>query len=126
MIVLQRSLLVTGAEPVPITAAITTAGLDAQAAATRALVGSGFTVIVEHPFVIAGDEAEAVVRDRATRIVRWSSDKLRQDFFAHDPDGVHSIYLFKDADSYTANALRLFQETPTSRFEWIFPSASLL
>src|SRR5262245_51715608 len=44
----------------------------------------GFTVIIEPPFIVLGDEAPEVVQRHATRTVKWAVDKLKQDFFQHD------------------------------------------
>jgi hypothetical protein len=79
-------------------------------------VPSGFTVIVQPPFVVLGDEAPEVVRRRATQTVKWAVDKLKQDYFQRDPQEIIDIWLFRDASSYTNQARLLFDDTPTSRF----------
>jgi hypothetical protein len=45
----------------------------------------GFTVIAQPPFVVIGDEAPAMVQQRATKTVKWAVDKLKQDYFKQDP-----------------------------------------
>ncbi len=93
-------------------ARIATADLAARATEVSGQLGTGFTVLVESPFVVAGDEPAAAVRDHAREIVRWTCTMLRKDFFTADPDTVYAIYLFKDKESYEANALRLFGAKP--------------
>jgi hypothetical protein len=39
---------------------------------------------VQSPFVVLGDEAPEVVRQRATRTVKWAVDKLKQGLFSND------------------------------------------
>jgi hypothetical protein len=102
--------------------AIAAADLDAAAKDLRTEVGDGFTIVVEAPFVVAGDESAEVVRKRAERIVRWAATMLRRDFFAADPDGIYRIYLFKDKDSYVANAKRLFHEEPDTPYGYCSPA----
>ncbi len=97
-----------GAEP----AVIGPADVAARAREVGEQLGAGFTVLSEGPFVVAGDEPAATVRDHAREIVRWTCTMLRKDFFSADPDAVYSIYLFKDKESYEANALRLFGAKP--------------
>jgi hypothetical protein len=79
-------------------------------------VPEGFTVIIQQPFVVLGDEAPEVVQLHATQTVKWAVDKLKQDFFQRDPEEIIDIWLFRDGDSYTNHARLLFHETPTSRF----------
>jgi hypothetical protein len=86
--------------------------LVAKTVAVQAQLGAGFTVLIERPFVVAGDEPPATVQDHARAIVRWTCTMLRKDFFSADPDTVYAIYLFKDKESYEANALRLFGAKP--------------
>jgi hypothetical protein len=105
-------LSLAGAEP----AALSPADLAAKASAVKDQLGAGFTVLIESPFVVAGDEPAAAVQKHAREIVRWTCTMLRKDFFSADPDTVYAIYLFKDKDSYEANALRLFGSKPTTPY----------
>lgn len=75
-----------------------------------------FTVIIQRPFVVIGDESAADVTEHSERTVKWAVDKLKQDFFTHDPKEILDIWLFKDAASYEANALALFGEKPTTPY----------
>lgn len=91
----------------------------------RRLEGS-FTIVVEPPFVVAGDGAPAAVRRSAREVVRWSVDLLKKDFFAKDPKSVLDIFLFKDRASYVRNTLRLLGETPTTPYGFYSERAGAL
>ena len=84
-------------------------------AKVKAKVPAGFTVILQAPFVVIGDEAPEVVQLRATKTVKWAVDKLKLDYFQMDPEPI-DIWLFRDKDSYEQHARSLFNETPTTRF----------
>ena len=77
---------------------------------------SGFTLLVESPFVVLGDEPAEVVRQRATKTVKWAVDKLKQDYFKRDPEEIIDIWLFKDDMSYRQHAKSLFDDEPTTPF----------
>jgi hypothetical protein len=77
---------------------------------------AGFTVIVQRPFVVLGDEAPGTVQRRATNTVKWAVDKLKQDYFQRDPDEIIDIWLFREGASYTNHAHLLFHDTPSSPF----------
>ena len=79
-------------------------------------VPKGFTVVVQPPFVVIGDEPPEMVRRRATNTVKWAVDKLKQDYFKRDPAEIIDIWLFRDQDSYTIHARLLFNDTPTTPF----------
>jgi len=79
-------------------------------------VPEGFTVVVQPPFVVLGDESPEAVRQHASHTVKWAVDKLKQDYFQRDPREIIDIWLFKDGSSYTNNAKILFHDSPTSRF----------
>src|SRR6266404_81115 len=79
-------------------------------------VPEGFTVIVQSPFVVLGDEPPDVVRRRTIQTVKWAVDKLKQDYFRKDPQEIIDIWLFKGGASYTNHAKLLFDDSPSSRF----------
>ncbi len=78
----------------------------------RERLPEGFTLVLEPPFVVVGDEAPEMVARRARHTVRWAVDKLKQAYFAKDPEVIIDVWLFKDADSYTRHAQALWNETP--------------
>ena len=77
---------------------------------------AGFTILVERPFIVIGDEAPAIVRGRAENTIRWAVNRLKKDFFSHDPVEIIDIWLFKDEVSYKRYAKELFDDTPTTPF----------
>ncbi len=76
----------------------------------------GFTVIVQPPFVVIGDEDAAAVKDRAEKTVKWAVDKLKKSYFDRDPNEILDIWLFKDKASYETHAQRIFDDKPTTPF----------
>lgn len=87
----------------------------------RERVGEGFTIVVEEPFVVVGDEAPAVVRKRASGTVRWAADRLLARLFDRRPDEIIDIFLFKDDASYRRNARALFGHEPHTPFGYSSP-----
>jgi hypothetical protein len=82
----------------------------------KTLPSSEFSVIIQRPFVVIGDEPPASVKEHSEQTVKWAVDKLKQDFFTEDPKEILDIWLFKDAASYEKNALALFGEKPTTPY----------
>lgn len=75
-----------------------------------------FSVVIQPPFVVIGDESKEIVEQHSEHTVKWAVDKLKQDFFTKDPTEILDIYLFKDAASYEKHARLLFGETPTTPY----------
>ena len=82
----------------------------------RKLPASGFTVIVQRPFLVVGDEAPAVVRQRAEDTVKWAVDKLKEAYFANDPKEILEIWLFKDRESYLKHCKSIFHHEPDTPY----------
>lgn len=78
--------------------------------------GQGFHVLIEEPFVVAGDGGKAAVERSAVHTVRWAVKLLKQDFFKKEPEQVLEIWLFDGADSYRKHARALFHDTPTTPY----------
>jgi len=76
----------------------------------------GFTIILQKPFVVIGDEQPDMVKLRAEKTIQWSVDMLKQDYFEKDPLDIIDIWLFKDEESYTEHALEIFGDEPTTPF----------
>lgn len=76
----------------------------------------GFTVIIEKPFVVIGDEAPETVKRRSQNTVKWAVDKLKQDFFTKDPENILNIWLFKDETSYRKHAKEFFNDEPDTPY----------
>jgi hypothetical protein len=109
----------------------TTAALREHAQALRRRLGEKvpgqrFTVVVEPPFVVVGDEAPKMVRRRARTTVRWVVKALKQEYFTADPARTLDIFLFKDAASYTRHARALFGTVPSTPFGYYSPDDGAL
>jgi hypothetical protein len=76
----------------------------------------GFTVVLQKPFVVVGDESPAVVRRRSVRTIKWAADKLKQDYFKKDPAEIIDIWLFKDEKSYKKYVWEIFGDRPDTPF----------
>ena len=80
------------------------------------LPGPGFTVIVQEPFVVIGDESPDAVKRWATGTVQWSVDQLKKLYFKKDPAEIIDIWLFNGKESYERNVKKLFNEMPSTPF----------
>lgn len=77
---------------------------------------SDFSIVVEPPFVVVGDEPAEVVKQRAEDTIKWAVKKLKQDYFPKDPADILDIWLFKDAASYEKHARLIFNDKPTTPY----------
>jgi hypothetical protein len=75
-----------------------------------------FSIIIQPPFVVVGDESQEVVKQRADDTVKWAVDRLKQGFFTKDPKEILDIWLFKDDTSYEKHTRVLFGESPTTPY----------
>ncbi|MCC6124425.1 MAG: hypothetical protein IT426_05665 [Pirellulales bacterium] len=80
------------------------------------LPGENFTIVEARPFVVVGDDEPAEVRRRAEQNVRWAVKLLKKAYFTKDPPVIIDIWLFKDKESYEANAQELFGKKPDTPF----------
>ncbi|MBN2357909.1 MAG: C39 family peptidase [Deltaproteobacteria bacterium] len=78
----------------------------------REKLPAGFTVVVEPPFAVIGDEAPATVEQRAAHTVRWAVQRLKRDYFERDPEEILDIWLFRDDASYRKHTRSLFNDRP--------------
>jgi hypothetical protein len=76
----------------------------------------GFTVLLERPFVVIGDEDPRVVAARAEQTVRWATTRLKAAYFAKDPADIIDIWLFRDKASYEKHTRAIFGDEPTTPF----------
>ncbi len=86
------------------------------AALKRKIPPRGFTVIVQPPFVVIGDESPEVVRRRAEGTVKWAVDKLKASFFSKDPAEILDIWLFQDDASYRKHCRTIFHTEPDTPY----------
>ncbi|MBW2260694.1 MAG: hypothetical protein JRG91_01880 [Deltaproteobacteria bacterium] len=79
-------------------------------------VPEGFTVLLQEPFVVIGDEHPATVKKRSKSTVKWTVDRLKEDFFSKDPKHIIDIWLFKDDASYMKHAKEIFGDVPDTPY----------
>ena len=82
----------------------------------KKLPSTDFTIVIQPPFVVVGDEPAAAVREHSQHTVKWAVDKLKAEYFSRDPKEIRDIWLFKDAASYQRNAQLLFGERPDTPY----------
>ncbi len=115
---------------IPVESAAKVAGtteLDKHIADLKMRIPSkDFSIVVQHPFVVVGDEPESVVKERAAGTIKWAVEKLKQDFFANDPKDILDIWLFKDAASYRKHTQTLFNHNPTTPYGYYSRSEKAL
>lgn len=117
--------------PAPVSPPIAS-GLDATdfdlhvAQLKKRLHSNDFTVLVQRPFVVIGDGPAEEVTRRANDTVKWTVDRLKQDYFTKDPPEIIDVWLFKDAESYEKNAKLLFNDKPTTPYGYYSPEHKAL
>ncbi|MCP4712976.1 MAG: hypothetical protein GY869_30480 [Planctomycetes bacterium] len=89
-------------------------------------VPEGFTIVVQEPFVVIGNEAPEVVRRRSKETVRWFVEHIRQMYFPRDPDVIYDIWLFRDDQSYRRYSQELFSMVPDTPFGFFSPRGEAL
>ncbi len=98
------------------TAKFTDADYAQAVIAVKGKSPEGFSLVVQKPFVVVGDESKADVRRHATGTVQWAVDHLKQEYFADDPNSILEIWLFKDKESYNKHTLEIFGDMPDTPF----------
>jgi hypothetical protein len=104
--------------PLPLAAAEPSAGelRDRRVALETRLAGQGFTVVVEPPFVIIGDESAATVKHHASGILHWSIQLLEAEYFKARPNKLIEIWLFRNKDTYRKGAKKFFGDDPDTPY----------
>jgi Papain-like cysteine protease AvrRpt2 len=87
----------------------------------RARVPEGFTVVLQRPFVVLGNEAAETVRSRVENTVDWAVSRLKRDYFDRNPAQIIDIWLFQDGFSYEEFTQKLFGEKPTTPYGFYSP-----
>jgi hypothetical protein len=85
-----------------------------------------FTVLIEPPFVVIGNDDSANVAFFAARTVRWAVGNLKKVYFSKDPDHIISIWLFKDSASYERYTRAIFNIEPSTPFGFYLPGSNAL
>jgi hypothetical protein len=89
---------------------------DRRAALETRLAGQGFTVVVEPPFVVIGDESPATVKHHATGILHWSIHLLEAEYFKARPGKLIEIWLFRNERTYRGGAKKFFGDEPDTPY----------
>ncbi len=79
-------------------------------------VPKGFTIVIQKPFVVIGDESSAMVRFRAESTVKWATQRLKYMYFKKDPKEIIDIWLFKNRQSYMKYTWEIFGDRPDTPF----------
>ena len=82
----------------------------------KMIPNDSFTIVLQKPFVVIGDEPTETVKERSIHTVKWAVDKLKQDYFKNDPRSIIDIWLFKDNKSYRKYSKEIFGDNPTTPF----------
>jgi len=107
------------------------AGPSKEALAARAtelqkkLAGQGYTVVVEAPFVVIGDESPKKVQSRVS-FVRWIVKLIEKDYFSKQPDKIIDIWLFRNKTTYMRGAKKFFDDEPETPYGYYSPSDNAL
>jgi hypothetical protein len=84
-------------------------------------IPEGFTLLLQRPFVVLGNEPPETVRGRAKNTIEWAVSRLKRDYFERDPSEIIDIWLFADAVSYRDETERLFSEKPSTPYGFYSP-----
>jgi len=82
----------------------------------KKIPNEGFTVVIEPPFVVIGDQQPEVVRRWAAGTIRWAVRKLKEAYFRNDPPHIVDIWLFRNKESYNKHTREIFGSEPTTPF----------
>lgn len=75
-----------------------------------------FTMLIQKPFVVIGDEPAAIVAVRAEQTVKWATARLMKMYFKKTPDDIIDIWLFKDKASYEKYTWEIFSDKPDTPY----------
>ena len=70
--------------------------------------GQGFTIVLEPPFIVLGDQSPELVRGHSEKTVKWAVDRLKRAYFHKDPREILDVWLFRDKSSYEQNCQTVF------------------
>ena len=70
-----------------------------------------FSIVIQAPFVVIGDEPKQAVQQHAEGTVKWAVDRLKQDFFLSDPKDILDIRL---ALTIPGSTLRISSQQQTT------------
>jgi hypothetical protein len=100
--------------------------IELSARIKKKVSSAEFSIVIQKPFVVIGDEPQKVVQQRSEDTVKWAVDRLKQDFFTKHPNDILDIWLFKDAASYEKHTRLFFSESPTTPYGYYSSSHKAL
>jgi hypothetical protein len=92
----------------------------------KKLAGAGFTVLIEGPFVVIGDEGKKMVEKRASGFMRWAITLLEKDYFGKRPDKLIEVWLFRNEKTFRAGAKKYFNDEPDTPYGYYSPDRDAL
>jgi len=75
-----------------------------------------FTMIIQKPFIVLGDEPASIVAMRAEQTVKWATARLKKMYFKKDPENIIDVWLFKDKASYDKYTWEIFSDKPDTPY----------
>ncbi len=90
------------------------------------LAGMGYTIVIEAPFVVVGDEAPKVVKQHAAGFMHWTISMIEADFFKKQPDKLIEVWLFKNEKTYRRGAKKFFDDDPNTPYGYYSPTHDAL
>jgi hypothetical protein len=100
----------------PLTQGFTDADYAQHVISLKKTLPKEFSLFVERPFVVVGDDRPDTVKSISEGTVRWAVEHLKRDYFSRDPNEIITIWLFKDDASYRRNTKLLFNDEPTTPY----------
>jgi hypothetical protein len=85
-----------------------------------------FTIVIEKPFVVIGDQPSTHVKKWAKGTIRWAIKEIKEAYFKEEPDHIINIWLFKDKESYEKHTEEIFGQVPTTPYGYYSPSDKAL
>lgn len=92
----------------------------------KRLPNDGFSIVIQPPFVVIGDESLDTVKRRSQQTVKWAVDHLKREYFSDDPTEIIDIWLFQDANSYEEHTTTLYGKKPTTPYGFYASSHNAL
>ena len=107
-------------------ARISDADYATHLAELRKKTPDGFTIVMEKPFMVIGDQSPESVRRWAQGTIRWAVKQLKNGYFKKDPESIIDIWLFKDRGSYIKHAWEIHRDRPGTPYGYYSPSRNAL
>ncbi len=75
-----------------------------------------FTIVVQPPFVVLGNQSAERVKASAKQIVEWTRTRLRAQYFEKDPERILDVWLLRDAETYRKWAVEVSGDPPDTPY----------